>query len=70
MMRKAHMNRDQEGKISDESYNKQISGIYNAIFNHKADSYREYTNGVIELNMYSYDYMMESLSLLKKGLKY
>lgn len=67
---KEYMNRDQEEKNSDESYNNQISGIYNAIFNHKADSYKEYTNGVIELNMYSYDYMMESLSLLKKGLKY
>lgn len=64
------MDRDQEGQISDESYSKQLLEIYNAIFNHKTDSYKEYTNSVIELNMYSYDYIMESLSLLKKGLKY
>ena len=64
------MDKDEEGKISDESYNRQLLEIYNAIFNHKADSYKEYTNSVIELNMYSYKYMMEALSLLKKGLKY
>lgn len=67
---KNYMDKDQDGKILDESYNKQLLEIYNAIFNHKADSYKEYTNSVIELNMYSYDYMMEALSLLKKGLKY
>lgn len=67
---KNYMAKDQEGNISDESYNKQLLEIYNAIFNHKVDSYREYNNGVIELNMYSYNYMMEVLSLLKKGLKY
>lgn len=67
---KNYMDKDQDGKILDESYNKQLLEIYNTIFNHKADSYKEYTNSVIELNMYSYDYMMEALSLLKKGLKY
>lgn len=67
---KNYMDKNQEGQISDESYSKQLLEIYNAIFNHKTDSYKEYTNSVIELNMYSYDYMMESLSLLKKGLKY
>lgn len=63
------MDKDQDGKILDESYNKQLLEIYNAIFNHKAHSYKEYTNSVIGLNMYSYDYMMEALILLKKGLK-
>ena len=67
---KRYMDKDQEGKISEESYNKQLLEIYNAIFNHKADSYKEYTNSQIELDRYSYNYMMESLSLLRKGLKY
>lgn len=67
---KGYMKKDQEGKISDESFNKQLLEIYNTIFNYKADFYKEYNNGIIELNMYSYNYMMEALSLLKKGLKY
>lgn len=67
---KYYMDKDQDGKISEESYNKQLLEIYNAIFNNKSDSYREYANSVIELNIYSYEYMMEVLSLLKKGLKY
>lgn len=67
---KNYMDKNQEGKILDESYNKQLLEIYNAIFNHKAEYYKEYTNSVIELNRYSYDYMIESLSLLKKELKY
>lgn len=62
---KDYMDKHQEGKISEESFNKQLLEIYNAIFNHK-----EYTNSIIELNMHSYNYMMEVLSLLKKGLKY
>jgi len=67
---KHYLDKNQDGKISEESYNKQLLEIYNAIFNNKLDSYREYTNSVIELNIYSYEYMMETLSLLKKGLKY
>ena len=67
---KEYMDKDQEGKISEESYNKQLLEIYNAIFNYKADSYKEYTNSQIELDRYSYNYMMELLSLLRKGLKY
>lgn len=60
---------DTEGKISDESFKKQLLEIYNAIFNHP-DDYREYSNSQITLTRYSYNYIMEPLSLLKKGLKY
>lgn len=66
---KYYMNEDDTGKISEESFKKQLSEFYNAIFNHKGD-YKEYSNGIIELDRYSYNYMMEALSLLKKGLKY
>lgn len=64
-----YMDKDQDGTISEESFSKQLLEIYNAIFNHK-DDYKEYSNSEIELNRYSYNYMMETLSLLKKGLKY
>lgn len=67
---KDYMDKDHEGQILDESYNKQLLEIYNAIFNNKADYYKEYTNNIIKLDMYSYNYIMESLSLLKKGLRY
>lgn len=60
---------DTEGKISDESFKKQLLEIYNAIFNHP-DDYSEYSNSQITLTRYSYNYIMEPLSLLKKGLKY
>ena len=60
---------DEEGKISEESFKKQLLEIYNAIFNHP-NNYTEYSNSQIELSRYSYNYMMEPLSLLKKGLKY
>lgn len=64
-----YMDKNQDGTISEESFSKQLLEIYNAIFNHK-DDYKEYSNSEIELNRYSYNYMMETLSLLKKGLKY
>jgi len=57
---------DEEGKISEESFKKQLLEIYNAIFNHP-NNYTEYINSQIELSRYSYNYMMEPLSLLKKG---
>ena len=66
---KYYMNEDDTGEISEESFKKQLSEFYNAIFNHKGD-YKEYSNGIIELDRYSYNYLMEALSLLKKGLKY
>jgi len=63
------MNKDTDGKISDESFKKQLLDMYNAIFNHKND-YKEYRNSQITLDRYSYNYLMEVLSLLRKGLKY
>ena len=67
---KEYLDKDTEGNISEESYNKQLLEIYNAIFNYKADTYIGYTNTQIGLDKYSYNYMMELLSILKKGLKY
>lgn len=66
---KRFLDADKEGKISDESFKKQLLEIYNAIFNHP-NNYTEYSNSQITLSRYSYNYMMEPLSLLKKGLKY
>lgn len=64
-----YMDKDQDGKITTESFNKQLLEIYNAIFNHKND-YSRYENSQIELDRNSYNYLMEALSLLKKGFKY
>ena len=64
-----YMNKDTDGKISDESFKKQLLDMYNPIFNHKND-YKEYRNSQITLDRYSYNYLMEVLSLLRKGLKY
>ena len=63
------MNKDKEGKVSEESFKKQLLEMYNAIFNHKND-YKEYSNSQVTLDRYSYNYLMEILSLLRKGLKY
>lgn len=65
-----YMDKDSEGHITKENFNNQLLDIYNAIFNRKGDYYKEYSNSEIELDRYSYNYMMEALSLLKKGLKY
>lgn len=64
-----YMNKDKEGKVSEESFKKQLLEMYNAIFNHKND-YKEYSNSQVTLDRYSYNYLMEILSLLRKGLKY
>ena len=42
--------------------------MYNAIFNNNSN--KEYDNDEITLGKYSYEFIMESISLLKKGLKY
>ena len=67
---KCYMTKDETGNISEESYKDQLLKMYNAIFNRKSQSYNEYSNNMVAFNMYSYDYMMEALSLLKKELKY
>ena len=64
-----YMNKDSDGKVSEESFKKQLLEMYNAIFNHKND-YKEYSNSQVTLDRYSYNYLMEILSLLRKGLKY
>ena len=64
-----YMDKDQDGNISEESFKTQLLNMYNVIFNH-GDDYKEYNNSEITLDRYSYSYIMDTLSLLKKGLKY
>ena len=64
-----YMNEDENGEISKESFKRQLTEFYDVIFNHKGD-YKEYSNEKIELDRYSYNYLMDVLSLLKKGLNY
>ena len=63
-----YMKKDAEKNISDEEYKKQSLEIYNAIFNNKNS--KEYSNDEITLDKYSYEFVIEAISLLKKGLKY
>lgn len=65
-----YMDKDESGNVSKESFNNQFLKIYNAIFNNKGESYKEYSNSEIELNSYAYNYLIEALSLIKKGFKY
>jgi len=62
------MKKDKDGNISEEEYKKQSLKIYNAIFNNTNN--KEYSNNEITLNKHVYEFIMEVLSLLKKGLKY
>ena len=62
------MKKDKDGNITEEEYVKQTFEIYNAIFNNKNN--KEYSNDEITLDKNSYNYLMEILSLLRKGLKY
>ena len=66
---KNYMAKDEQGKVTEKSFDEQLLGMYDAIFNH-GDNYKEYENSVIELTRFSYRYIMDALSLLKKGLKY
>lgn len=63
-----YMKKDKDGNITEEEYGKQTFEIYNAIFNNKNN--KEYSNDEITLDKNSYNYLMEILSLLRKGLKY
>ena len=63
-----YMKKDKDGNITEEEYVKQTFEIYNAIFNNKNN--KEYSNDEITLDKNSYNYLMEILSLLRKGLKY
>ncbi len=62
------MKKDNDGNISEEEYKKQLLDMYNAIFNNINN--KEYDNDEIILGKSSYEFIMESISLLKKGLKY
>lgn len=63
-----YMKKDKDGNISEEEYKEQFLEMYNAIFNNNSN--KEYDNDEITLGKYSYEFIMESISLLKKGLKY
>ena len=63
-----YMKKDKDGNISEEKYKEQFLEMYNAIFNNNSN--KEYDNDEITLGKYSYEFIMESISLLKKGLKY
>ena len=63
-----YMKKDKDGNISEEEYKEQFLEMYNAIFNNNSN--KEYDNDEITLWKYSYEFIMESISLLKKGLKY
>lgn len=63
-----YMKKDKDGNISEEKYKEQFLEMYNAIFNNNSN--KEYDNDEITLWKYSYEFIMESISLLKKGLKY
>lgn len=63
-----YMKKDKDGNISEEEYKEQFLEMYNAIFNNNSN--KEYDNEEITLGKYSYEFIMESISLLKKGLKY
>lgn len=63
-----YMKKDKDGNISEEEYKKQSLEIYNAIFNNTNN--KEYSNNEITLDRNVYEFIMEAISLLKKGLKY
>ena len=63
-----YMKKDKDGNISEEKYKEQFLEMYNAIFNNNSN--KEYDNDESTLGKYSYEFIMESISLLKKGLKY
>ncbi len=63
------MAKDKDEKVSEESFNKQLLGMYNEFFNH-GDNLKGYNNGIITLDKNSYNYMMGLLNLSKKGVKY
>lgn len=63
-----YMKKDKDGNISEEEYKKQSLEIYNAIFNNTNN--KEYSNNEITLDRHVYEFIMEAISLLKKGLKY